>query len=93
MKGRRRRVWTWTKILSPNILRFVAIYALFAKTTHLSRKKVNMLLTKVFMAIFALAERLPTFATLALLRDKRALFAAEFEPPASIIFKHMKYSL
>ena len=45
------------------------------------------------MAIFALAERLPTFATLALLRDKRALFAAEFEPLASIIFNHIKYSL
>ena len=34
-----------------------------AKMTHLSRKR-NKCLTKVFMAIFALAERLPTSATL-----------------------------
>ena len=40
-KGLRWKVWTQTKILSPNIR-----------------------LTKTFMAIFALAERLPTSATL-----------------------------
>ena len=34
------------------------------KTAHLSRKKVNTRLTIVIMAIFALAEKLPTSATL-----------------------------
>ena len=35
-----------------------------AKTTHLSQKIVNTRLTKIFMAIFAPAERLPSSATL-----------------------------
>ena len=38
----------------------------FCKNDVFVAKKVNMLLTKVFMAIFSLAERLPTSATLAL---------------------------
>jgi len=103
-KGLCQKVWTRTKLLSPNIrcfvaiLRFVAIYALFGniwqKSVFLGKnhtitwyilyiklswicklaimgkndafvaKIVNTCLTKTFMGIFALAERLPISATL-----------------------------
>ena len=48
----------WVKLVNLQLL---------AKTTHLSQKKVNTRLTKVFMAFFALAKRLLTSATLDLI--------------------------
>ena len=101
-KGLRRKVWTQTKILSPNICYFVAIYALFGrfwankvlfwflgqevhyyivhilhivlneickfvitcKNDAIVARIANMRRTKMFVAIFALAERLPTSAML-----------------------------
>ena len=60
-KGLWQKVCARPKIFSPNIRYFVTIFrfddAFFAKIA-------NTRLTKIFVAIFALVERLPTSATL-----------------------------
>ena len=77
VKGLHRRVWTWTKTLSPNMRYFVVISRFVAINTLLGRLWAKSAffwsqqcflgmkcLTKICFGIFALAERLPTSATL-----------------------------
>ena len=70
-KGLRRKVWTGTKFLKPNIsyfvqiLRFVVIYAFYQAFGNTQKQRISKYtLAERIEGIFAFAESLSTSATL-----------------------------